>query len=184
MNIGVITSRYAKALLKFVQEKGTGENVYSQVCELVNVLKSVSKFRDYVENHPELTLQKKIGLLSAALGGPLNPELERFIGLVALNGRMEFLTEVLISFVSQYRQANDIKVGTLVVASPVDGLRERLEEILHEKTGSEVHLRERVDPELIGGFLFELGDYRLDGSVQRQFRLLERRLIEKNNRIV
>ena len=41
MNAGIIASRYAKAFLKFVQGKGTGEKVYSQVCALVRLLKRI-----------------------------------------------------------------------------------------------------------------------------------------------
>ena len=35
MNAGIVASRFARALLKFVQETGIGDKVYSQACVLV-----------------------------------------------------------------------------------------------------------------------------------------------------
>ena len=43
---------------------------------------------------------------------------------------------------------------------------------------------EKIDPEILGGFVFEMDGYRLDASVESQFRRIRRQLIEKNNRIV
>ena len=65
-----------------------------------------------------------------------------------------------------------------------DLLRGRLEDMFHDRTGAEVHLEEKVDPDLVGGFVFELDGYRLDASVANHLERLRRQLIEKNNRIV
>ena len=65
-----------------------------------------------------------------------------------------------------------------------EGLGERLEMLFHDRTGAEVHLEERVNPDIIGGFVFELDGYRLDASVESHLERLRRQLIEKNNRIV
>ena len=50
MNAGIISSRYAKAFLKFVQEKGAGANVYSQACSLVRVMNELPQLKSYLEN--------------------------------------------------------------------------------------------------------------------------------------
>jgi F-type H+-transporting ATPase subunit delta len=49
---------------------------------------------------------------------------------------------------------------------------------------ADVHLEEKVDDSLIGGFVFELDGLRLDASVERQLERLRSQLVEKNNRIV
>ena len=45
-------------------------------------------------------------------------------------------------------------------------------------------MEESVDPSLIGGFVLDLEDYRLDASVSRQIEDIRRQLVQKNNRIV
>lgn len=184
MNAGVVASRYAKALLKFVQETGNGGKVYAQAGVLVLRMQEFRQLRDYIENHSEIDLQKKLQLLQAALGEPLSMELERFTALVASRRRTEFYLRMLHSFLSLYREACHIKVGCLVTAFPAEGLKERMEELIQARTGANVQLEMKVDPEILGGFVFELDDLRLDASVESQFRKIRTRLIDNNNRIV
>ena len=183
MNSGVIASRYAKAFLKFVQETGTGDKAYSQACVLALRMSEINQLHEFLMSET-LDVEKKIDLVSAALGEAIVPELERFICLVSGHRRMEHLLRMLYSFIYQYRDANGIKVGRLISASPVMGLKERLEELLKMRTGAQVHLEASVNPELIGGFVFELDGLRLDASVESQFRRIRNELVEKNNRII
>lgn len=184
MNSGVIASRYAKALLKYVQESGGGDKVYSQTCILGLRLMEIRQLRDFVENHGEISMERKTELLKSALGEELAPELLDFLRLVSSRRRMEFFSRMLYSFIAQYRVANNIKVGRVVTAAPVDGLKERLETLFHEKTGADIQIHEKISPEILGGFIFEMDGYRLDASVETQFRRIRNQLIEKNNRIV
>ena len=111
MNIGVVASRYAKALLKFVQENGTGEIVYSQSLTLVHAFESLPQFKDIVENHEDVSIDSKCLLMSSACEGGLHADMDRFIRLVASHGRVELTERILQSFISLFRVANHIKVG-------------------------------------------------------------------------
>lgn len=184
MNSGVIASRYAKALLKYVQEVGNGDKVYSQACILALRIMNIQRLKDYLQKYGEISMDKKIELLESCLGEPLADQLKSFLYLVESRGRMELLLRILVSFVSQYRKEKGIKVGRIITACPAEGLKERLEALFSEKTGSEVQLIEKVDPAIIGGFIFELEDYRIDASVEEQFRRISKGLVVKNNRIV
>lgn len=184
MNSGVIASRYAKALLKYVQEAGTGERVYSQVGILVSRMEEIDALREVIEKHEELSDERRVGILSDVAGGPLDDALERFIRLVSSHRRLYLFVRMLHSFLSQYREAGGIKMGKIVTACTAEGLKERLESAFSSSTGFSVRLSEEIRPEIIGGFIFELEDYRLDASVQTAFRRISSQLIEKNNRIV
>ena len=184
MNTGVTAARYAKALLSFVTEAGAGEQVYSQALTLVQKLEEVPQLKEIVLKYEEVALSRKLELLSAALEEPLAGELVRFVTLVAENHRMEFLQRMLWSFITQYREANGIKVGSLVTAVPNEDLRERMEELFHDKTCCDVHFSTSVNPELIGGFVFELDGNRLDASVRTQLDRIRRQIIDDSSRIV
>ena len=184
MNAGIVASRYAKALLKFVLETGNGDKVYAQAGVLALRMQEYRQLRDYIENHPEIDLAKKLQLLEAALGEPSAMEMSRFVSLVITRRRSEFFLRMLLSFLTLYREAQNIKVGRLITALPAEGLRERMEELFRGKTGAEVHLEQKVDPEILGGFVFELDDWRMDASVAGQFRKIKAKLIDNTNRIV
>lgn len=184
MNTGPVAHRYAKALLKFVQETGAGENVYSQVCVLVFRMQEIRQLADAVQKHPELSLERKLELLASALGTALAEELERFVMLVYDHRRLEYLERMFYDFIEQYRFQKSIKVGRLVTASPVPGLKEHLQEILGKETGASVILDEDTDPSILGGFILKIDDLMMDASVEGQFRRIRRELIDNTDRIV
>ena len=184
MNSGVIASRYAKVLLRYVQESGGGDKVYSQACVLGLRLMEIRQLRDFIENHGEISMERKMELLKSSLGEELAPEMIDFLRLVSLRRRMEFFSRMMYSFIAQYRIANNIKVGRVVTAAPVDGLKERLEALFHKRTGADIQIHEKINPEILGGFIFEMDGHMLDASVETQFRRIRNQLIEKNNRIV
>ena len=180
MNTGPIAHRYAKALLKFA----AGEKIYSQACVLVFRMQELRPLADAIQKHPEVSLERKLEILAYALGEPIEEHLRRFVVLVHDHKRIEYLERMLYSFIEQYRGAHAIMVGKLVMAAPVEGLKERLQSILSAQTGVNVILDENLDPSVLGGFVLSIGDLRMDASVAGQFRMLRRELIDNNNRIV
>ncbi len=184
MNEGILSSRYAKALLKFVQETGNGDKVYSQAGILVLRMEEVRQLKDYIENHDEISLEKKLQLLETALGEPMSLELRRFMALVTSRRRTEYFYRMLYDFIGQYREANNIRVGRLITAFPAQGLKEKMESVFSGKAGAEVRLEMEVNPDILGGFIFELDGWRLDASVETRLDRIRRKLIDKNSRLV
>ena len=184
MNSEVISSRYAKALLDYATEAGSGSKVYSQALVLTHIMQETPLLKDLILRHDEVTLVTKLELLAAALGEPLVDELVRFAGLVNKQRRMDKFQSMLLSYIIRYRQANNIMVGSLVTAAPAENLREKLETMFSERTASDVHFAAAVDPQLIGGFVFELDGYRLDASVRTRLEKIRQCLVDDNSRIV
>ena len=184
MNTGPIAHRYAKALLKLVQETGAGEKVYSQACVLVLRMQEIGQLADVIQKHQEVEIGRKLQILESAVGEPLAEELVRFVRLVDENGRIDLFQRMLTSFQDQYRACNCIKVGRLVTACPAPQLKAKLEALMQEKTGAKVMLEESVDENLIGGFVLQVEDLQMDASVQTQLRRLHDELVDKANRIV
>ena len=122
--------------------------------------------------------------MDSALGAPLAEDMKRFVLLVYRQRRLEIFGRMLYSFIEQYRAANGLKVGKLLTAMPVPGLKDRLQSILGEKTGSSVFLEEEINPVILGGFVLDVDDLRMDASIEGQLQLLQRKLIDSTNRIV
>lgn len=184
MNAGLIAQRYAKALLKYANETRNEDLVYSQVTSLVQAFQEVPQFRDALEHNPELSTQDRLALMRTALAGELCEELYRFVQLVDSHSRTEFLSRMLIAFIDKYRESKNIKVGTLVTAVPQVDLKMRLEALVSADTGNSVNLSTKVDNALIGGFVLQVGDLRMDASVAGQFKRIKDALVENDNRII
>ena len=158
MNTGIISSRYATALLRYVQETGGGERVCAQVRRLL----------DRPEQDP----------------GPLEPELERFIQLLVRNGRIGDVRFILHSFIEMYYRSRGVRVARLTTVVASEELERKLHGMLSKQLGCEVLIETKVDPALLGGFTLEVGDYLLDASVRRQIETIRRQFVIQNNRIV
>ena len=158
MNTGVISRRYATALLKYVTESGHGEQVYAQVKALLADPDSAPK--------------------------PLCEELQRFTALLLKNGRMPLVKLIFNSFLRQYEAQAGIHVARLTTAVDSPALQEKLRAFVLEKIGGTVDFRSEVDPDLIGGFVLDVDGCRMDASVARQLGDIRKQWIEKNKRIV
>ncbi len=206
MNTGIIATRYATALLKLVEETGSGELVAAQVQVIEKALDEVPDFRRAVDD-PAVAAVQKISLFEASLKDSMAQELHNFLELLIRNGRIGDVRLVLTTFVTEYYRSRHIKRARLVVADPalldpeptpsdpvpVEGslrqaqrpaLESRLRELIGKETGCELLLEAKVDPSLIGGFVFEVEDMILDASVSRQLDVIRHQFIEKNRRIV
>lgn len=206
MNTGIIATRYATALLKLVEETGSGELVAAQVQVIEKALDEVPDFRCAVDD-PAVAAVQKISLFEASLKDSMAQELHKFLELLIRNGRIGDVRLVLTTFVTEYYRSRHIKRARLVVADPalldpeptpsdpvpVEGslrqaqrpaLESRLRELIGKETGCELLLEAKVDPSLIGGFVFEVEDMILDASVSRQLDVIRHQFIEKNRRIV
>lgn len=185
MNTGLVSSRYASALLKFVTETGGGERVYRQVLAISDKLRALPQLRIIIDNPMSVSDSRKFDLLVSALDGvEMAPELEKFIRLVMKNHRTKLLYLIFLFFIHQYREAHNIKLSRLVTAVPAPDLEKQLTGLVREKTGDSVLFEHIVDPEIIGGFVFEIDGYRLDASVASQLKSVRRQFIERNRRIV
>ncbi len=198
MNTGIIATRYATALLKLVDETGSGEVVAAQVQVIEKALGELPDFRRAVDD-PAIAPVKKLELFEAALTSVaepaeaigLAPELRKFLELLLHNGRIGDVRLILSTFITEYYRSRHIKHARLVVADPAlldpvepPTLESRLRELIEKRTGCRLILKTEVNPSLIGGFVFEVEDTILDASVSRQLDIIRRQFIEKNRRIV
>ena len=78
MDDGIIASRYAKALLKYVLETGNGARVSAQAKRLEQVLGESQELRLALDSPTDVTAAQKRSLLRAALGdAPMAEELRK-----------------------------------------------------------------------------------------------------------
>lgn len=186
MNRSIVVSRYAFALLKYVQESGGGAVVCSEARSLCQTLGEVPELRRAVEASDDVVSAfDKKKLLQSALGNRISPELSRFLTLLNEKGRMALVQDILRDFVKMYHRSTGVRMAHLTTArEPSERLLQRLKALVKQKTGEDVLIEAEVDPSLVGGFVFDLDDYLLDASVKRQLDLIREEFIERNRRII
>ncbi len=170
MEIGVISVRYARALLKSATELKIEDKVYQEMQTLSQSILKVPDLRFTIDN-PMLAKSQKESLLVTASGGDISPLTKRFIALVLAEDRESTIHFMAASYVTLYRKQNNITRGRLITAVPVTPEIERkMRSKVESRTNGTVEFQTEVRPEIIGGYILEYDTYRLDASIQNQLR--------------
>lgn len=186
MEVGIVSMRYAKALMGYAQERGVEDRLYEECGTLSYCFVAQPGLREALDS-PILPVEEKYSLLCTAADGHSEPSAEfgRFVRLVLHHRRESYLQFMALMYLDLYRKLKHIGVGRLITAVPVN---QETEERIRKSAGVILHARMEletvVDPGIEGGFIFDINDYRLDASVATQLKRVKQQFIEKNRRIV
>ena len=166
MAIGVISVRYARALLKCAMEQMLEDQVYQEMITLADQYNRVPELRSTIDN-PMLEKDKKQALLQAACGKNLSELTEKFIQLVLQEGRENVIQMMATSYITLYRKQKNIISGRLITATTVTPeVKQKMKQMVQNKSQATVEFQTEVNPDIIGGFVLEYDSYRMDASVQ------------------
>jgi len=173
--------RYARALFSIARDDGQVEAVRGELDAMAELLEASPELRD-------------------AVFLPLWPARERKAALAAVGQRLETSASVrhfyeylvdqrrlvdLFAIRDEYARLADEAAGRVPArvrsAAPLDDAqRERLEQVLRERTGRDVQLQVDVDENLLGGLVAEVGDLVFDGSLRTHLQQLRSNLTREH----
>ena len=166
MDIGVISVRYARALLKSATEAKIEDAVYTEMQQLAKSYVEVPQLRFTIDN-PMLSKDKNEALLLTAVGEKPSDLTKTFIKLVLKEDRERVMQFIANSYVTLYRQQKNVIRGRLITAAAVSPATEqKMRQMVEGKTNGTVEFESEVDPDIIGGFILEYDTYRMDASVK------------------
>ncbi len=182
MDAGIISMRYAKALLGYAEDTKSEDSLYAEMTLLAAAYRRFPDFRTVLDN-PVLNEAEKTELLKSATGGKPSGEYLRFVQLVLRHKRENHLQTMALLFIDLYRKKKHIVVGSLTTATPVDQqTEERMRKVLLQDQEGTLEFSTHVDPEILGGFVFDYDTYRLDASIATQLKRIKNQLLEKNRK--
>ena len=167
MDIGVISVRYARALLKSASDAKIEDSVYQQMQLLAKCYVELPQLRQTIDN-PMLAKEKKLMLLETAVGGDsASPLTKAFIALVLKEDRENMIQFMANSYITLYRKQKNVIRGKLTTAVAVaPETEQKMRHMVESRTKGIVEFETEVDPEIIGGFVLEYDTYRMDASVK------------------
>jgi len=117
--------------------------------------------------NPAMTKKQCADLFLDVLAPVLDEKMQHFIRLLAENGRLSALPDILERF-KQYR-AEQEKTITVDVFSAVrleEEYQQKLTLSLTKRLGKQVSLQNKIDPTVLGGVFIQAGDTVIDGTVR------------------
>ena len=141
MDIGVISMRYARALLKSATDQKLEDAVYQEMMTVAKSYLDVPALRHTIDN-PMLSIV-------------LKEDRENV---------MQFMAN---SYITLYRKQKNVIRGKLITAARVSAQTEqKMRQMVESKTNGTVEFETEVNPDIIGGFILEYDTFRMDASVK------------------
>jgi F-type H+-transporting ATPase subunit delta len=173
-------STYAEALFEAAREREELEEVLEDLKEFVEALHESEEL--YLFFHGGQIPEREKRRAIDALTEDMTLSTRNFLKVLSDNGREEILEEALSRYeelVKEHLGRIEVEVTTAVELSDeeLDRLRERLGKILE---GREVILHTSVNPDLLGGAVFQFGGRMLDSSVRGQLMSLRDEMLERS----
>ena len=166
MDIGVISVRYARALLKSATDQQLETKVYQEMMTLAKSYLEVPLLRQTIDN-PMLSKDKKEKLLLTATGEKPSEVVKKFIQLVLKEDRENVIQFMANSYITLYRKQKNVIRGKLTTAASVTvETEQKMRQMVESKTNGTVEFETEVNPDIIGGFILEYDTYRMDASVK------------------
>ncbi len=176
MDIGIISSRYARALLSFAIENEEEQRVYAEMQHLSDSFMKLPMLQQTLQN-PVVSNDNKLKLLLAAVAveGKVSASTSRFCQLILDQNRCDIMQFVASSYIAQYRKYCGITKSRFIVpASVSDATLARMKTIVQQAVNGQVEFETVVDASIGGGFILEYDTYRVDASLKTQLQKISK----------
>lgn len=177
MDQSKINVRYARAFFSLAKDKGLMSALQEDMATVSAVCESSQDFNRLIDS-PVIATSQKVKAIKSIFEGKVNPVTVDFLVLITQNRREKFIPSIFRNLAAMYRKSLGIRSAILTTAEVLDAsLAEQIRKELETTLGGHVELSQRIDPDLIGGFVLRLDDRQYDASVSTQLKKMKDRLL-------
>jgi F-type H+-transporting ATPase subunit delta len=168
-----VASRYAKSLIELAKEKNHLEQVSADMELLVKIAGENPQFAK-VMNNPIIGHDKKQSILNALFKGRVDDLTFSLFSIITRKNRETHLVEIGKEFIHQYRLLQGIELAEITTTFPLtDSLREDFRRLIAKTEKRKVALQEKIDKNIIGGYILKIGDRQVDESIKAKLQKLK-----------
>lgn len=167
-------SRYVKSLLGLAVEQNALDAVHNDMQLFSKIVESNREFRLMLLS-PIIKHETKRDILEKIFKGKVHKLTMSIIDIITRKNREPLLPEIAKEFHDAYNDYKQIGKAVVTTAVPLDAkLRGEFQTMVKKYSGTkEVELIEKVDPEMIGGFILNVGDRQVDASIKNKLKALK-----------
>ena len=169
--------RYARALFQLAQEQGCEKAIYEGMTRFAhNYLLAITQFNEVLAD-PIVAQEEKVKLVEMAVGEPLHDTLKQFIAFVAEQKREDKMFLIAMKYMEMYRSKHNILSTQVTTATELsETTYDKIKDFVKKTFDADAEMEVRIDPSLIGGFILDIENTRMDASVAGQLNTLKNKL--------
>jgi len=169
-----IASRYAKALIDIAKEQNSLDRISEDMRLIYDSCKANHELLVFLRS-PVINNDKKQAILKEIFASSVSEVTMKFLDIITSKNREMLIPLIADSFISQYKLLRNIHTAEIVTAVPMDEtLRSEVLNLVKKYTHTEVELREKVNPEILGGYVLTMEDKQDDTSLRTKLNKLKR----------
>jgi ATP synthase F1 delta subunit len=164
---------YAEALFEVGRDKGKLDALQQQLGEVADAVDRNRELQVFFFSPYLSTTEKQEGIKRAISGA--EPELINFLELLVDKHRMPEIFRVRREFDELWKQENrriDVTVTSAVELDPA--VVTKIGQEVERQTGEKVDLSSKVDGEILGGIVLQVGNMVLDASIRSRLEKLRK----------
>ncbi len=164
---------YAEALFDVAKEKGKLDAVRDELAQFADAVDGDRELQVFFFSPYFSSAEKSAGLRRAVSGA--DPELLNFLELLIEKGRMPEVFRIRRELEELWKHENRRIDVTVTSAVQLDrAVVEKVGEEIERQTGQKVELASRVDDEILGGIVLQVGNKVLDASIRARLEKLRK----------
>jgi F-type H+-transporting ATPase subunit delta len=169
-----VATRYVKSLLGLAEEQNILDKVFQDMLLFTKVCEENKAFGIMLRS-PVIRHDKKRQILAKIFTGKVEPLTLAFFDIITFKNREPLLPSIAREFHRAYNETRGISKATLTTAYPIDSvIRAQMEAMVKQISDKkEIELVEKVDADMIGGFVLTVGDRQVDASIKSKLKQLK-----------
>jgi F-type H+-transporting ATPase subunit delta len=177
MNYSLITVRYAKALYQLAEEEGIQDAVKTDIEAILASIRESEDFVTFLES-PLIKSSDKMHIMNEIFQDKVQELTMKFIHLLFGQKREAHLAGICRNFIQQYKEKLGIREAVITTARSLStGQIKQIHDYIANKFQVKVELTEKVEPDIIGGFVLRIEDQQINASIKSQLKKIKRELI-------
>ncbi len=173
---------YAEALFRLACAAGRSAAIFDELGELLRLCESEPGFAAFMTSRA-LDADRRAAALERMFRGRLDDLTLNTLLVMNRHGRDGLLAALQRAYeLCMERAAGEVEVQVTSAVELDAQMRRQIEQTAAELTGKKPRVLYTLAPELLGGLVVQIGDWRYDNSVRRQLRAARARILERGER--
>lgn len=176
MNESQIGVRYSKALFAAALE----DNITDKVMDDLKYISEIFKDKDmtYFMESPVIKPSIKKKTIIKIFKDRVDNLTLNFLTLILQNKRENNLNRIIYNFQKMYKAYRGLKSAEIIVTENIgEETKVKFREFLKTVFNSEIEINEKIQEDIIGGFILQVEDLQIDASIKTSLRKIKESLL-------
>jgi len=170
---------YSQALFELASENNSINHIEVQVSSILGLIDKSKDFKDLIKD-PTNKIEDQLKVINTISNQfKFNELLKKFLGFLVSKRRFFYVEKILNDFLFICSNARgEIQAELSAAKNLNENEINNIKNELSSTFGSNIKLKHKYDPSLIGGLIIKVGSTMIDTSIKNKLQQIEKKMIE------